>query len=371
MIEEIKTAYRFLIVMGVGGILFLFSVLVPVLSSDADFSIYNSSWNGCSTLGREAYQTGSFLPTIDISSSSEEKVVHSSFADLSDQLDPTDSAIMIIGPELDFDIDEGRFVHDFLNEGGMVLLADDVGSGNQLLGYLNTSTRVSGEIMIDLSFMKKAEFAVTNDLVPHNITEGVETLLMNYPSTISHSKETRPLINSSGASWQDRTRNGRRDVGEPLGPFSILTVEKYGKGQLIVLSEPSFLINNMRNQMDNSQLVSNLIDYISRERDTLVIDESHRDLTNPVQVANIFVGRLNLGEKVGILIGLSVFFLIISTPYPKLIWKRLESLLNKLLTEEEQSGPGPSEVIDEVLGRHPDWDRNQLERYIQEIGGNQ
>lgn len=369
MIEEIKTAYRFLIVMGIGALFFLFSVLVPVLSSNADFSIYNSSWNGCSSLGREAYGTGSFLPTIDISSSSEERVVHSSFSDLGSQVDPKGTAMMIIGPELDFDGDEGDFAHDFLMNGGILFLADDVGSGNQLLGYLDTDTRISGNIMIDLSFMKKAEFAVTNDLTPHNITEGVGTILMNFPSTISPSKEAKTLINSSGASWLDRTRNQKRDIGEPLGPFSILTIEDYGKGTLIVLSEPSLLINQMRDEFDNSILISNLIDFITKDRGSLVIDESHRDLTNPVQVANLFVGRLNIQEKMGVLIGLSLVFIILSTPYPKRLWKRLEMLLNKLLSEEEKTKPHPSEILDTVISRHPDWDRSVLERFINEIGG--
>ena len=79
--------------------------------------------------------------------------------------------------------------------------------------------------------------------------------------------------------------------------------------------------------------------------------------------------QLESQEKIGILIGLSIVFIILSTPYPKRLWKRSEMLLNKLLAEEEKTGPRPSEILDTVMGRHPDWDRSILEKFINEIGG--
>ncbi|HHD16380.1 MAG TPA: DUF4350 domain-containing protein [Euryarchaeota archaeon] len=370
MIEEVKTAYRFLIVLGVGVILFAMSVMVPVISSNADFSIYNTGWNGCSDLGREAYGTGSFLPTIDISSSSEERVMHSSFADLKDELDPEDSAIMIIGPDLPFDAGEGDFIHAYLLSGGIVLLADDVGHGNGLLSMLpDTSTRITGDIMVDLSYMKEPEFSVIYNITPHGTTRGVERLLMNYPSTVIPSPGSLSLVESSPSSWTDRDRDRKRGPDEPMGPFTLLSIESYGRGELVVCSEPSIFINGMRGFFDNSVLVSNLIEYLTDNRSTLVVDESHRDLANPVQFMNLWVGDLGTGSKVGILLALTVTFLIFSTPYPKKLLRGLERLLNKLLAEEKRPGPTPDLLMSRVIESHPDWDPELLRRLMKQIEG--
>lgn len=369
MIEEIKTAYRFLIVLGIGGLLLLLSVMVPVVSSDADFSIYNTGWNGCSELGKEAYGTGSLLPTVDISSSSQERILHTSLDELEGDIDPENSAIMIIGPELDFNEEERSYLHEFTALGGILFIADDFGSSDRLLSHLQTDTRITGSAMMDLSFMKSAEFSVTRDMKEHNITEGVDTILMNHPSTVSPGNNAETLINSSGASWLDRDLDGVRDVEEPQGPFSILTVENYGRGELIILSEPSLLINDMKEHFNNSRLLSNLIEHITNDRDTLVIDESHRDLANPVQYSNMIVGSLDIRGRIGILTGLIIFLVVISTPLPLKIWRGSKTLLRKVLSEESRKEPALDETLKRLFEKHPDWDRETIRRMIDDIEG--
>ncbi len=368
MIEEMKTAYRFLIVMGLGAVLLLFSIMVPVASSDADFSIYNSGWNGCSQLGVKAYQTGSFLPSVDVSTSSEEKIHHLPLNEL--DLNPSDSAIMIIGPTIDFEKEEASYIDDYLRKGGIVLLADDVGTGNQLLdGIMTTTTRISRDIIADLSFDKQPEFGVTTNITEHNLTKGVNRLLMNYPSTIIPSGRCIPLINSSEASWLDTNGNDDIDPDESLGPFNIMTIEQYGRGSLIVLSEPSLLINQMRNKFNNSNLVDNLVEFMTEDRSTLVIDEYHRDSANPVRVTTNFVKRMNFASKTGILVGITAVFILISTPYPKKGWKLLERLLNKLLAEEALKRPTKEDVMATIHNDHPDWDQKVLTKMIRDIEG--
>lgn len=367
MIEQVRTAYRYFLIMGIGAILFMLSIMVPVLSSSADFSIYNTDWNGCSDLGKDVYSTGAFLPTVDISDSSEERVVHNSFNELEGELPPGRSAIIIIGPDIDFTSEESGFIHDYLSRGGILLLADDVGTGNTLLSGLNTTSRIDGNIMIDLSYMKKGEFAVTSDMKEHEITRNVSTLLLNHPSIVRPSKRSEPIVNSSGTSWLDEQRNERLDPEETEGPFPILTIEKYGLGQLLLLSEPSLLINQMKEQMDNGIFVNNLIEYITKGRDAIVIDESHRDLTNPVQVANIVVTGTSPGEKVGLMVLVTAIFILWSSPIPKramhIASKGMERFLSGNTRPEERKDP-----IDEVIERHPDWDRRLLERIVKGIG---
>ncbi|MBN1539976.1 MAG: hypothetical protein JW939_07515 [Candidatus Thermoplasmatota archaeon] len=369
VIEQIKTAYRYLLVMGAGMILLLFSVMVPVLSSDSDFSIYNTGWNGCSRLGKDTYSTGSFIPTIDLSASSEERVVHSSFSEIGSDIRPSRSSLLIIGPDISFSREEGEFAHEFLSEGGLVLLADDFGTGNELLSYLNTTTRFSGRMMLDLSYMKSSKFSVTTEFFPHEVTRNLTMLLMNMPSTVVPSTKAFPVINSSKTSWLSLDGNERWDEDDPSGPFPILTIEKYGRGILAVLSEPSLLINQMRKEMDNGIFVQNLLGFISDGRDSVMIDESHRDLTNPVQVTNSFVASLDLHQKVGIMIALTIVFLVMSTELPRMLMGSVRKLIDRLLSEKPD-GPGDARApLEMVMERHPDWDRAELERLIRDIEG--
>ncbi|MGA1866503.1 MAG: DUF4350 domain-containing protein [Thermoplasmatota archaeon] len=369
VIEQIRTAYRYLLVMGAGLILLLFSVMVPVLSSDRDFSIYNTGWNGCSRLGKDTYSTGSFIPTVDISASSEERVVHSSFSEIGSNIRPSRSSLLIIGPDISFTREEGEFTHRFLSEGGLVLLADDFGTGNELLSYLNTTTRISGRTMLDLSYMKSSKFSVTTEFSSHEMTSNLTMLLMNMPSTVAPSIRARSIINSSRTSWLSMDGNERWDGDEPSGPFPILTVERYGRGTLAVLSEPSLLINQMQEEMDNGVFAQNLIRFISDGRDSVMIDESHRDLTNPVQLTNSFVAALDLNQKIGIMIALSIVFLVLSTGFPGMMMGSFRKLIDRLLSEKPHGTGDPRTPLEVVMERHPDWDRTVLERLIRDVEG--
>ncbi|MBN1390613.1 MAG: DUF4350 domain-containing protein [Candidatus Thermoplasmatota archaeon] len=369
MIEQVRTAYRYLLVLGAGMILLLFSVMIPVLSSDSDFSIYNTGWNGCSELGKDTYSAGSFVPTIDLSASSEERVVHSSFSETTGDIRPSRSSLLIIGPDLTFTRKEGEFAHDFLSNGGSLLLADDFGTGNELLSFLNTTTRISGRTMLDLSYMKSSNFAVTTEFSEHEITRNLTMLLMNMPSIVVPSSKAVAVINSSRTSWLSLDKNGWWDPDEPQGPFPILTVERYGRGMLVVLSEPSLLINQMRDEMDNGIFVRNLFRSLTEGKENVMIDESHRDLENPVQLTNSFMSAFDPIQKIGIMIALSIVFLVFNTALPRKIIRSARQLIDRFLSEEPV-GPGDgSTPIQVVMGRHPDWDRKVLERLINDIGG--
>ena len=369
MIEQVKTAYRYLLVMGSGAVLLLLSVMVPVVSSSADFSIYNTGWNGCSQLGRDTYSSGSFLPTVDIHASTEEVIAHSSFADMDDVLEPESSVIIIIGPDVPFTGREGRFAHTFLTEGGTILLADDVGEGNDLLGKLNTTTRISGELMVDLSFMKGPEFSVATDFRGHPVTNDLTMLLMNYPSTVSPSPGAVSIMNSSNASWLDADGDRKKGPEEEGGPFPLLTLESYGNGRLIVLSEPSLLINQMRSRMDNSRFVSNLLDYLSTGINKIVIDESHHDLTNPVYIMNRYVGTFDPVEKAGFLFIFILLFLVWELRFHRRAVGLIRNITSRFSRDGVTARSDPNDLLEKVMERHPDWDREVLVRMIRDIEG--
>jgi uncharacterized protein DUF4350 len=375
MIQQVKTAYMYLIVMGIGITLVILSIMVPVVSSDADFSLYNTEWNGCSKFGYGIYNTGSFVPTVDISGSSQKSIQHETLDKLDGDITPKDSCIIIIGPQTDFidskDENEVGFLDDFLRSGGIVLLADDFGSGNELLKRLNTTTRISKTPMLDLAFMENPNYPVIEEMSDHPITKDVSMLILNIPSTITPSRKAEPIFNSSSNSWLDVNGNIEKDEEEPFGPFPIMTVERYGRGELIVLSEPSLLINNMykKNRSDDTIFVQNLIDYLTEGRNATIIDEAHRDINDPVSITNQFVSYIDDPyKKIGVLITISVIFIILNTSYPRRSLEGVRRIIERLLAErpEKKDGRSPLEI---TMEKHPDWDRRVLERIVNDIEG--
>ncbi|MCD6383817.1 MAG: DUF4350 domain-containing protein, partial [Thermoplasmata archaeon] len=163
MLERVKQLYTYAVVVGLGVLLITLPLSIPVVTSDEDFSIFNTSWNGCSSLAVRSYHLGSLEPTFTLRGTGTSLQI----VQLPPErwrLDPERDSVVIINPELPFTEREGDLLSEFLSSGGVVFLADDFGVGNTLLSHLGTSTRISGKLALDLSFSKKGEFMMVTDI---------------------------------------------------------------------------------------------------------------------------------------------------------------------------------------------------------------
>ena len=149
MDPAIKRLYYFLILLGVCALLFILAFATPVVVNSSDFSIYNPGWNGCSDIAIKTYRMGRLQPTFYFEEN-EMTLAQKSFAEY--DLDAESSTILIIGPKTSFSSYEIRYVRGFLKNGGVVLLADDFGTGNSLLEGINATSRFSGDLLLDFSF---------------------------------------------------------------------------------------------------------------------------------------------------------------------------------------------------------------------------
>jgi len=283
------------------------SLAAPVVSTTEDFSIFNSGWNGTSDMGVLVYRLGKFAPSFQLRSSGADiEVTQLSLEELS--LDPRTDAMLIIGPTKDFTQAEGNLIGDFVKGGGTLLLADDFGTGNTLLEGMNATSRFSGNLVMDLSFEKQPEFSVCFDIREDLLTKNVTTMLLNYPSTLSiDSGTTDAFAYSSVASWLDTSEDGMQQWGEPRGPFPILARERLGSGSIVLLSDPSVLINGMSEYMDNDQFKSDIINFMSTGRSSVYFDESHRDFFDPIAITMLFTGLISSNVKA--LVAASAFLL--------------------------------------------------------------
>jgi len=363
----VKRLYQFLVIGGIGGLLLMLTLATPVLLNTEDFSIYNPGWNGLSDIAIQTYQAGKFLPTFYLNEA-ELTIGHRSFAEY--PLTPVNATILLIGPQTEFSAQESRYLGDFLTRGGMVLLADDFGSGNSLLEQIESPVRFSAAMLLDLSFEKRACFATLFEFrnQSHPLVANVSHILGNYPSSLvvpTNVTNVTVLVVSTERSWLDTTVNGKQDAGEENSSFPILAIQDYGAGTLVLFSDPSLFINSMKTPLNNSIFRDDVLRYLFTGRDTVLIDESHRDPSVLFHVAYFLPAQIGTEVKAGIVLLIIGAFLIGFTPVPQEIRRRIRTVLTR--EQETSEAVSVSTMIDGILLRHPSWSRQTLEDMVQKM----
>ncbi len=234
------------------GLVVVLALLVEVLPVDADFMVANPSWNGLSGLARatEASPLASFA-----------------------ELTAPDFTLLLCLPETNYSPAELSALEGFVRQGGSVLLADDFGCGNEVLAGLGLTTRFAGALLLDpLICYKDRALPKISRIEADPLTAGVTSLVLNHATVLTNVPTGAVLAESSSFSFLDQNGNGSLDGREPEGPFPVLAREELGGGEVIILSDPSLLINGTISLMDNLRLVNNIAGLRGGK---LALDESH------------------------------------------------------------------------------------------------
>jgi len=357
----VKRIYQMLIIFGLSALLLILAFANPLFINSSDFSIYNPSWNGCSNIAIKSYKTGKLQPTFYFEDN-ELTLSQYSFSDYN--LIANNSCILIIGPRTSFSTFEINYIKKFLSDGGMLLLADDFGTGNEILKGINASSRFSGDLLLDLSFEKSARFVTVFDFEnrSNQLFSNVSRILLNYPTTISTGRNTTVFAYSSELSWIDKNLNGKEDSGEATGPFPVFAIETFGKGSIVLLSDPSVLINSIKDELDNNIFIKNLLSFLYTNRNTIIIDESHRDISSTWQISYLLPRTIGFEFKIAIVLLVVFVFITGFTTIPKYLLKKFNDLISK--RPEEKKVLTDKEIIEKVLKKHPNWNRNKLENIL-------
>ena len=373
MRSEIRRGYAAAAAMTIAVALLALNLVGPIISTSTDFSIFNTGWNGTSNLAMTVYETGKFSPSFRVSATDTDlEVVKLGLDEL--ELSPLDTALIIIGPTKDFTESEGAILGDFVREGGVLLLADDFGTGNSLLSSMGAGSRFSGKLVMDLSFEKRPEFSVCFDFEDDAVATNVTTVLLNYPSSIITAAGAEAIAYTSVASWLDQNGDHSYQPGEPWGPFPMLVRENLGLGTIFLLSDPSVLINGMRGHMDNAVFSDNLIAEISSERLEVYFDESHRLYFDPVTITMTIAGSFSTEAKMTLFLIALALLVWLSTNYLDTasiwIWRKIRNairaflalILRRKIEEEAPVAPDIEKLTRQLTEKHPDW-RPGLIRY--------
>jgi len=225
----------------------LLFTLVVYPPSD-DFHYANPSWNGYSKIYEyfNARRVG-----VDI--------------DIREIMENPNRYALIIVPMKKPDEAYLNFIKIFLENGGLILVLDDHGYGNEILKFLNLKASFihEGVVYDPVFFYKRPELAK----VSFNL-EGEDFILqLNYASMLQP-EGCKVIASTSRFAFFDRNLNGLWEFGEDEGPLAVAAKCNVGAGEIVLISDPDVFSNFSVDNSDALPFLELILD--GRE---LVIEE--------------------------------------------------------------------------------------------------
>ncbi|HIH27338.1 MAG TPA: DUF4350 domain-containing protein [Methanoregulaceae archaeon] len=227
-------------------------------TTDIEFSRYNIEWTGTSGFFAALESTGA----VGITS-------------LSGLPGPRDALLLVIAPGSPYTPEEADALRAFLDDGNILVIADETGESGSLLEGLGSSIAI---VPGNLSSIERAfpdpRAVIVTPRTEDPLLSGVASLTLNHASAVSGGEI---LLATTLFSWMDTNGNGRLDQDETLASYGVLSREAIGNGTLYVLSDASLFSNGMQRARlagDNDLFLGNIL-----AARPVVLVEQHRSLT--------------------------------------------------------------------------------------------
>jgi len=237
---------RRIVILGLSVAVIVVLGLAWVMPPMDDFRLENPFWNGLSELD-------SRIHALEISD----------LARLMNLvLKPSESALLMLGPSEPFTDEEVDAVRGLLEAGGLVVLAEDFGVGNDLLEGLGVEARFSGGVLLD-PFFKDRDSRMPRmiDFTASPHTRDLSALTLNYATVLADvGHDVRVLARSTAFSYLSEDLSSPPEEAELVGPFPVMAEVSCDRGSLILISDSSLFINSMLHRDDNAALLENLVD---------------------------------------------------------------------------------------------------------------
>ena len=222
------------------ALLFAFGSLLSIIiiatsPSNVDFSLDNTGWNGYSWLRELSAQQIYTLEALPNSANN--------------------SVLIIPSPSREPERSEIDLIKAFLLSGGTLIIANDYGYGNAWLKALDIceaflSSPILDTVLFDSDvYLPKA--LGYNRTVSLNIAVPINTSCIANNATV--------LLRTSMFSFIDENNNKQKDENEPEGPFVVAVMFNYGEGRLVLLGDPSIMINYMIEREGNREFAKSLL----------------------------------------------------------------------------------------------------------------
>ena len=248
-----------------------------------DFMVGNSLWNGLADFTREH---GAL--TID------------SFDQLPEL--PQGKALISI-PSLPHEEEELATLREFVTQGGRLVLMDDFGHGNIVLEYLGLEVRFSGQMLLDPLFShRNPRLPRIMNFSPEVSEADVEVVVLNHATALTDVDLGKVIAWSSEESFLDLDGDGSWGRADPKGPLPVAARLEFGQGEVILVSDPSILINSMVRKDDNRAFLGYLTE--GMEPGGILVDQLHLEKTPLDRSRLMLVGARELLAKPPLVLGL-------------------------------------------------------------------
>lgn len=230
------------------SMMFSLLLILSVYPPSDDFHYANPGWNGYSEICGyfKARRAGVDIGRMEI-------------------LENSNKYALVIVPMKKPDDAYLRFLEDFIKNGGLAIILDDHGYGNDILKFLNLKASFihSGVVYDPVFFYKKPELAK----VMFRLEDKDFLLQLNYASMIQP-VGCRILASTSRFAFFDKNLNGLWEFGEDEGPLPVVAECGIGAGKLVLISDPDIFSNF---SVENSNVIS-FLEFILDGRE-LILDE--------------------------------------------------------------------------------------------------
>lgn len=233
------------------------SLIIWFYPSNGDFRCDNPFWNGYSKL--------------------RETVNAKTLTDLK-ALPPNPKGLaLIMIPYTPISVEEAKLLKGFVEDGGVLIVMDDYGYGNQVLKILNVGLAFTGKILVDPLFNYKSPL-LPKAIIFSQTTGDVKKVALNHASTLNVSKGPEVLAWSSSFSFLDLDGDTDWSRNEPRGPFPIAARASLGDGWVVAISDPSIVINSMIELDDNDKFILKVLEMHGTVE--VYIEQSHLPTTD-------------------------------------------------------------------------------------------
>ncbi len=236
-------------------ILVSMAALIWFFPVNGDFRVDNPFWNGLSSLESDT----------DLSPLN-------SFDSL--PVEPEHTALLLV-PYEPFSQVELEQLKAYVSNGGTLVVLDDYGYGNEVLKAVGLNVTFTGETLLDPLFNYRNKFLpkITDFTNNSAITANVSSIMFNHASCLNNTDDVTVLAFSSRFSFLDTNDNGAWDSYEPTGPLPVAAYCKLSQGDVVVVTDPSFLINGMLELDDNLRFIDNIVGL--HDADQVFVDQLH------------------------------------------------------------------------------------------------
>lgn len=326
------------------------TLVIGAGTSSASFGVYNQAWDGASNLQEQA-------SAVDTSS----VVIRSTSAYTTTP--PRGSIAVILSPDSAYARSDVTRIKTFIIRGGTLVIAEDYGShSNTLLAALGARARLDGRVLRDERYYYRSPaMPIARNIPNHPLAHGVQQVTLNYGTAIRPNNAT-VVASSSEFAYLDTDRDNELDTTERIATYPVVTVESMGEGRVIVIGDPSILINAMLDRPGNRAFARSLF----RLHNRVLLDYSHARGLPPLAIA-----VLALRESIPLQISVGILGIALVG-----VWARGSSLFDRFQdvfsteAREPRYRVSEAELAEILERRYPERDPEQIRRVTKGIISN-